>query len=213
MTQEQQSPAGQKAQRRQGVPARPKLGERGEISPLLATTSQQVESILKTTNEAAEQIREDARNEARQFLAQARQRAERLTTERMDRIARVTEDLLQQASAVQEQAAALRVALEQATAELSSDLGAGRPGAAEGQAAREEKTEQEGRRGVFGRRKRRNLPSRQQGEISEGVRVLALQQLTAGADRETIEARLRADFGIEDPSAILESIEAEAPRH
>jgi vacuolar-type H+-ATPase subunit H len=212
MTQEPQDSGGRKAQSRQGVPARPKLGERGEISPLLATTSQKVESILKSTNEAAEEIREDARNEARQFLAQARQRAERLTRERMDRIATVTEDLLQQASAVQEQAAALRVALEQATAELSSDLGAGRPGAADRQAA-SAKTEQEGRRGVFGRRKRRNLPSRHQGEISEGVRVLALQQLTAGADRETIEARLRADFGIEDPSAILESIEAEAPRH
>ncbi|MEK6277154.1 MAG: hypothetical protein AABM29_03975 [Actinomycetota bacterium] len=204
-----------------------------EISPLLATTSEKVQEILRTTNEAAEQIRRDARNEAREFVEEARKearefveearnRAERLTNERMERIAKLTEDLLQQASAVQEQAATLRVALEKATIAIDNeveeiaglDTEASEVGDDEEDQQQEEETSstsESGLRARFGRRRRKPVAPQETSGVSEGVRVLALQQLIAGADRETIETRLREDFGIEDPKAILESIEAEVP--
>jgi hypothetical protein len=206
-----------------------------EIAPLLSTTSDKVQEILRTTNEAAEQIRQDARNEARQFteesrkearefIEETRNRAERLTNERMERIAKLTEDLLQQASAVQEQAATLRVALEKATVAINSEIEAKEPKVAGGasQAAdkgadEDQENEQsssspeQGLRAMFGRRRRKHVAPQQTGEVSEGIKVLALQQLTAGADRETIETRLREDFGIEDPNSILDSLESEVP--
>lgn len=43
---------------------------------------------------------------------------------------------------------------------------------------------------------------------SEGAILLATQMAVSGATRDQIESRLRDDFGIEDPSAILERIGA-----
>jgi vacuolar-type H+-ATPase subunit H len=42
------------------------------------------------------------------------------------------------------------------------------------------------------------------GGVSEGARLLATQMSVAGSSRDTIAARLREEFGIKDPSAILD---------
>lgn len=52
----------------------------------------------------------------------------------------------------------------------------------------------------------RSRPTAKGGEISEGAVLLATQMSVAGGSREQIEARLRNDFGIEDPGAILDRL-------
>ena len=44
------------------------------------------------------------------------------------------------------------------------------------------------------------------GQVSEGAVLLATQMAVAGGSREQIEERLRNDFGIEDPGAILDGL-------
>ena len=44
-------------------------------------------------------------------------------------------------------------------------------------------------------------------EVSEGLRLLTTQMSVAGADREEIAAALKDEFGVENPDAILKSID------
>jgi hypothetical protein len=55
----------------------------------------------------------------------------------------------------------------------------------------------------LGRRPRRKGAEQPEG-VSEGARLLALQQLMAGVEPEVIESRLKNEFGIEDPKPILD---------
>jgi hypothetical protein len=48
-------------------------------------------------------------------------------------------------------------------------------------------------------------PSRKDG-ISDGLRLLTTQMAVAGADRKQIAARLRDEFGVEDPEPILKDM-------
>jgi hypothetical protein len=41
---------------------------------------------------------------------------------------------------------------------------------------------------------------------NEDARLRALQMLVAGNDRETIAAKLKEEFGVEDPTAILDAL-------
>jgi hypothetical protein len=47
-------------------------------------------------------------------------------------------------------------------------------------------------------------PRRPAGSVSDGARLLAAQMAVAGSSRDGIASRLREEFGIEDPSAILD---------
>jgi hypothetical protein len=214
-----------------GESADAQLTDRAQMSWLLSTTVERVQAVLTATDDAAAKIRDDAQTEADRFLEDARRRAESLTRERMDRIATLTEDLMAQASGVQQQSQALREALERATAELNRDLGGAQsetatapmaqatpspnpePQQAAADASQQSppsqaKTEEAESHG--GLRERIGLRRKQddsEGGVSEGARVLALQQLMAGADRKTVEETLTKDFGIEDPSVILDSLE------
>ena len=204
------------------------LTDGAQMSWLLSTTVERVQAVLSATDEAAARIREDAQAEADRYLEDARRRAESLTRERMDRIATLTEDLMGQASAVQQQSQALRVAMERATDELNRDLGPADAQASSARAAEvTAESEQPGATGAgpeqspaaetpkdseghglrerIGRRRRKGDDSEE--GINEGARVLALQQLMAGADRATVEKALTEDFGIDDPSVILDSLE------
>jgi hypothetical protein len=56
----------------------------------------------------------------------------------------------------------------------------------------------------LGRRRQRKPVQEEPDGISEGARLLALQQLMAGVDADVIEQRLKKEFGIEDPRPILQ---------
>ena len=181
-------------------------GDGDEASTLIKRTNKEVRQVLESADEAAEKIREEAREEARQFVEDARRQAEAVTGEHVDQVSKLTAQVLDELSGVQEQLGSLRDAYDNAIKTMSADLGAEESEVWEAQrngAVEDEEQSELQRR--LGRRQRHKKAAPQQPEgVSEGARLLALQQLMAGVDAEVIEARLESEFGIENPRAILE---------
>jgi hypothetical protein len=177
----------------------------GETGALIKRINTEVKQVLESADEAAEKIREEAHNEARQILEEARRRTEGATAKRMERVSELTEQVLGELSTVHGQLKNLQGAFDSAIAEMGGELAAEpsevwqtkQNGAVESE---EEATELRSRLGKRPRRKPREQPE----GVSEGARLLALQQLMAGVEPETIEARLKDEFGIEDPKPILD---------
>jgi F0F1-type ATP synthase membrane subunit b/b' len=177
-----------------------------EVSSLIARTNKEVQQVLESADDAAEKIRQEARAEARQFIDDARRRAESVTNEQMHRVSDMTERVLAEVSGVQQHLEALRGAFDEAMKTMSADLGADETEVWERQGngavgADEEPSDMRSR---LARRRAKMVPAQEPEGISEGARLLALQQLTAGVDADVIEKRLRKEFGIENPKPILE---------
>jgi F0F1-type ATP synthase membrane subunit b/b' len=177
-----------------------------EVSSLIARTNKEVQQVLESADDAAEKIRQEARAEARQFIDDARRRAESVTNEQMHRVSDMTEHVLEELSGVRQHLDALRGAFDQAMKTMSADLGADETEVWERQGngavgADEEPSDMRSR---LARRRAKMVPAQEPEGISEGARLLALQQLTAGVDADVIEKRLRKEFGIENPKPILE---------
>jgi hypothetical protein len=179
-------------------------GGGGEASTLINRTNKEVRQVLESADDAAEKIREEARAEARQFVDEARRRADGVTNEHLERVSKVTEQVLGELSGLREHLESLRGAFDQAISSMAADMG-GEGGkvwetAQNGAPDAEEDSELRQR---LGHRRQRESVEEPQG-ISEGARLLALQQLMAGVDADVIEERLKKEFGIEDPRPILQ---------
>jgi len=137
--------------------------------------SAQVHGVIAAAERAAEAIREDAEAQARIYLGDAQERATRLTAERLQLIGELTDDLLAHANAVREQSAAMLVTLERAIAVAEARL-------AETPNSHVQSTTEPG---------------------PDPAAVLRATQLAvAGEPRESIEATISAEFGI-DPEPVL----------
>lgn len=185
--------------------------EGNETTALIGKINKEVQGVLESADEAAEKIREEAHAEARRLIDETRRRAESVTTEQMDRVSGMTDQVLGELTAVQEQLETLRSAFDRSIRTMSVDLGIEQSEVWE--------TQQNGAPGVeessdlrsrLGRRHQRKGAAEPDG-ISEGARLLALQQHMAGVDAEVIEQRLSEQFGIEDPRPILEWMGIQAP--
>jgi cell division septum initiation protein DivIVA len=183
-------------------------GDSDKASSLIARTSREVQQVLESADEAAEKIREEAREEARQFLRQAQRRAESVTSEHMDRVSAMTERVLDEVSGVERQLEVLRTAFDQAIKTMGADLGIEQTGVWDtqenGATTNIEEQSASLRRRLRRRRRRKFIAPQEPEGISEGARLLALQQMMAGVDSKVIEARLKKEFGIEDPQPILD---------
>jgi vacuolar-type H+-ATPase subunit H len=188
-------------------------GKATEAASVVASLNKEVKQVLEAADDAAEKIREEAREEARRMIEDTRRRAESATSEQMNRVTELSEQVLKELGTIDEQTKRLRKAFDQSIRAMSADLGV------EDMAVWDTKNgaieeEQEGElRQRLGRR-RKMVPAREPEGISEGARLLALQQLTAGVDPKVIEERLRKEFGVENPKPLLEwmGVEAQDPR-
>ncbi len=177
----------------------------GEGGSLVGRINREVQQVLEAADDAADKIRMEARSEARQVVEEARRRAESVTKRQMDRVSEMTDQVLSELSSVQARLERLQGAYDEAMKVMGTDLSTQEPGVWEtqqnGDIEVEEETESLRRRlGKRTPRKRAEEPE----EISEGARLLALQQMMAGVDPAVIERRLRDEFGIDDPKPILD---------
>lgn len=186
-------------------------GEADETAELISKINKEAQQVLESADEAAEKIRAEARAEAHRVVEETRRRAESVTADHIERVTQLGEQVLGELSAVQGQLESLRRAFDQSISAMSADLGteASDVWATQQNGAEEEEAEELRRR--LGRRTSRRTVQEPEG-ISEGARLLALQQLMAGADAEVIEKRLRQEFGIEDPKPILDWMGVHLPR-
>jgi uncharacterized phage infection (PIP) family protein YhgE len=188
-------------------------GKASEAMSLISKTNKEIQKVLEAAEDAADKIREEARGEARQLIEETRRRAESITGGQMNHVSQMTEQVLGELSAIQDQLETLRSAFDQAIERMSADLGVDQTsvwdtqnGANDGE---EESAELRSRLG----RRRKTVPAQEPDGISEGARLLALQQLMAGVDADVIQERLTNEFGIKDPKPILEwmGLQAETP--
>ena len=190
-----------------------KSGTPNEAMSLISKTNTEVQKVLEAADDAAEKIRAEARGEARQLIEETRRRAESVTGEQMNHVSQMTEQVLGELSAIQEQLVTLRGAFDRAIEKMSVDLGVDQSSVWDTQnGASDEEEESAELRSRLGRRHKAAAASEPDG-ISEGARLLALQQLMAGVDADVIQERLTKEFGIKDPKPILDwmGIQAEQP--
>ena len=182
--------------------------EGNEPAALISKINQEVRTVLEAADEAAEKIREEARTDARRVIEENRRRAESVTGEHIQQVSETTKEVLSQLAAVQGQLESLRKAFDQSVSRLGGSLG----GAGEGSevwstaqnGAEDEEQEGDELRRRLGKRTQKAKSAAEPEGISEGARLLALQQLNAGVDAAVIEKRLTEQFGIKDPKPILE---------
>jgi vacuolar-type H+-ATPase subunit E/Vma4 len=188
-------------------------GKSGKAMSLISQTNTEVQKVLEAADDAAEKIREEARGEARQLIEETRRRAESVTSEQMNNVSQMTEQVLGELSAIQDQLETLRTAFDHAIEKMGFDLGVEQSSVWDTQnGAGDEEEESAELRSRLGRR-HKSVHAPEPDGISEGARLLALQQLMAGVDADVIQERLTNEFGIKDPKPILDwmGIHAEPP--
>jgi hypothetical protein len=145
-----------------------------------------VETVLEAAERAARAIREDAERWAREHMEETRRRADELAVQRAKELSSITDELLARAQAVSRQ-----------TDELINAVDGGDHGTLKVVSGND--SEPAGTAPSSNHRPR--CPA---GSVSDGARLLAAQMAVAGSSRDGIASRLREEFGIEDPSAILD---------
>ena len=204
----------------------------GDMSELLGSASDRIKEVLQATDEAAKAILEQAKKDAREHKEEARRQAERVTRERTEKMTKVTDEVLEQAEALRRRAHELAETLSKSHEALKEELGIESPPMQAPRSAPAEQAapsgssapavqptsvvqgdpspqEQGEQRGQSPLRERLGLKRKQRPQdsgVNEEARLRALQMLVAGTDRKAIAVRLREEFAIEDPSAILDAL-------
>ena len=139
------------------------------------------------------------------MIEEARRRAEAVTKQQMNRVSEMTDQVLGELSGVKGRLERLQGAYDQAMKTMDAELGVQESRVWETQQNGEVEPDQgtDALRRRLGKRTPRKGAEQPEG-ISEGARLLAMQQMMAGVEPEIIERRLRTEFGIEDPKPILD---------
>jgi hypothetical protein len=218
--------------------AEPQPGEPapGETRPNPAvqspgTLGARIDSIIDAAERAAAGIREDAEERARRYYEDSKRRADEMAAQRAREMTDLTDNLMRRARQVAQQSDQLITALEEAgRGVIGSAPGFGsaqaptpevapppppqaappparddQPVAAPPPAAAPPSVQQPPPAAT---RQAAPAAPADAGQVSEGARLLATQMAIAGSSRKEIARRLRVEFGILDPTAILNEIEA-----
>jgi hypothetical protein len=193
--------------------ADPEAGKEA-TSLIVGKINKEVQQVLESADEAAERIREEAQGEAQQLIEEARRRAEGETARHIQMVTNMTEQVLGELGAVRDRLERLQAAYDQAIASMGEKLGVDPSRVWETQQDGEPEAEEESDelRQRLGKRQPRKQSSQELEGISEGARLLALQQMMAGIDPAVIEERLKNEFGIKDPKPILDWMGVHAPK-
>jgi hypothetical protein len=182
----------------------------GNSTTAMSSVGERVETVLEAAERAAADIRRDAEQWAQRHMEETRRRADAVAAQRVQELSSITDDLLSRAQAVAKQSDELISALDSASRRaIKAPLRRQEDGASEdaleeaaaapaptpkAEPASEESAPAEAEHGAVAERR----------PVSDGARLLATQMAVAGSSRDTIASRLREEFGIDDPSAILD---------
>ncbi|HKG36131.1 MAG TPA: hypothetical protein VKA89_06810 [Solirubrobacterales bacterium] len=200
--------------RQEGEPSSP-------LRPSVAGAAERIQIIVEAAERAAAGVIEDAEVQARHYLEESSARADSLADERTRALSEITDSLLEQANEVKRQSDRLIAALDEAKARLEEQIRS-RGGALPGQEPNPpapgphvERVESGSLQDVPPAEER-EAPHLKPVEVlgdgaqssvgTPGARLLATQMAVAGSSRGEIERRLRAEFGIDRPEEMLDSI-------
>jgi vacuolar-type H+-ATPase subunit H len=184
-------------------------------SPSVQVTMNQMTDQLQTVIDAAERaaaaIRQDAEEQARRHLADAQRKADRLTAERVRLIAQLTDDLLRHAGTVREQSEVMVDSLETAIRAVTKRLDEPPEAYVPSPAPTPQPAFAPAPGPVI---EAATLPSKPLAEpqpavpmgFSQDALLQATRLAVSGADRATIAAMLRNDYGVADPTPIVDRV-------
>ena len=169
-----------------------------EVRQILATTRDRVAEILETTDRAVAEILETANAEAEKVVAEAHEQATRAVNAKMERISGLIEGVLAKAGTLDSEFGQMRELVQQTADSLAEDLGlveaateASKPADRDVAAAPAAPTDGK-------------VPD----DRAEAVKLLAIQMIATGHSVERASERLRSEFNVEDPAAVLAEIGA-----
>ena len=186
-------------------------GEPG-VHQVLATTQQRVAEILEATDRAAAEILEAANAEAERVVAEAHAQATEAVNAKMERVTSLIEDVLAKAGTVDSEFEQLRGLVGKSTDALAKELGIEEPAEARPAPSRSfESVEQELAETVASVEEQvADLNAAD--DRAEAVKLLAIQMIATGHSAERASERLKSEFHVEDPAAVLEAIGAPLPQ-
>jgi hypothetical protein len=181
-----------------------KYPDAGNSRAALSSVGEHVDTVLEAAERAAADIRRDAEHWAQRHMEDTCRRADELAAQRVHELSSVTDDLLTRARAVARQSddlidaldAAGRRALSAPLRKESDDPSSGTNRDSDGSTNGGDRIDP-----VSDANGRGPGPS---GAVSRGARLLATQMAISGSSRERIATRLKEEFGVEDPTAILD---------
>jgi hypothetical protein len=159
-----------------------------EVRQILATTRDRVAEILETTDRAVAEILETANSEAEKVVAEAHEQATRAVNAKMERISSLIEGVLAKAGTLDSEFEQMRGLIDQTAAALAADLGVPQPPQS-GNAKPPQHSDPDAER-------------------AEAIKLLAMQMIATGHSAEHARERLRSEFQVEDPDAVLAEIGA-----
>ena len=183
------------------------------VHQVLATTQKRVAEILEATDRAAAEIVEAARAEAAGVVAEAHAQATDAVNAKMGRVSTLIENVLAKAGTLDAEFEQLRGLVRESSDALAADLGIERPAAPSEETSRKsfEAAEQELAATIDSVQEQvAELDSSD--DRTEAVKLLAIQMIATGHSAERASERLKSEFHVEDPDAVLASIGAPVPQ-
>jgi hypothetical protein len=179
------------------------------VHQVLATTQARVAEILEATDRAATEIVEAAKAEAASVVAEAHAQATEAVNAKMERVSTLIENVLAKAGTLDGEFEQLRGLVRESSDALAADLGLEKPSPPPEQPSRKsfEAAEKELAATIDSVQEQvAELDSTD--DRAEAVKLLAIQMIATGHSAERASERLKAEFQVEDPEAVLASIGA-----
>ena len=174
-----------------------------EVHSILDTTKDRVAEILAATDRAATGIVEAAKAEAQEVVAEAHRQATEVVDSRMQRISTLIERLLAKAGTLDSEFEQLRDLVRQSNDALAEELGLSPQRQPAQPASEPEPAPVATQPAAVGQ------PTAAATDVrAEAVKLLAIQMIATGHSVERASERLKSEFQVKDPAAVLAEIGA-----
>lgn len=190
--------------------AEPDSGSQGGDADDTSSEDRRIESIFDAAERAAAEIRRDAEERARRYYEESKRRTDEIAAQRAREMTDLADALMQTARRVAQQSDQLRRALEEARRRMDPGLASNEKRATVSQPSPlpppDEPSAPLQGAPVPVQQPATAAPAGDQ--VSQEASLLATQMAIAGSRRDEIARRLRDEFGVLDPTAILNEIDA-----
>jgi hypothetical protein len=169
-----------------------------EVRQILATTRDRVGEILETTDRAVAEILDTANAEAEKVVAEAHEQATRAVNAKMERISSLIEGVLAKAGTLDSEFEQMKDLVAQTADSLADDLGI----------LKGEQAPSDAEQATAAAATEAAADGQGADDRAEAVKLLAIQMIATGHSAERASERLRSEFNVEDPAAVLAEIGA-----
>jgi len=182
------------------------------VHQVLATTQKRVAEILEATDRAAAEIVEAAKAEAASVVAEAHAQATEAVNAKMERVSTLIENVLAKAGTLDAEFEQLRGLVRESSDALAADLGIEKPAAPSEESRKSFEAAEKELAATIDSVQEQVAELDSTDDRSEAVKLLAIQMIATGHSAERASERLKSEFHVEDPDAVLASIGAPVPQ-